>query len=84
MVTHGQLLGGQLHTHPLILPDAAADNPPAAFQKSFNLARTEDASFVNVCKHAVNAEIAVIKAEKHQELNDALRTMPDKPKGINL
>ena len=61
-----------------------ADSPSATFRNSFNLARTEDASFVDVCKHAVNVEIAVIKAAKHQELNDALRTMPDKLKGINL
>ena len=84
IVIHGRLLGGQLYTHPLILPDVDADSPRATFRNSFNLARTKDTSFVDVCKHAVNAEIAIIKAAKHRELNDALRAMPDKFQGINL
>ena len=39
---------------------------------------------MDVCKHAVNAEVALIKAQKHQELNQALCNMPEKLQGINL
>ena len=84
VVIYGQLLGGQPCTHPLILPDVNADSPTATFCDSFNLAGTKDTSFIDVCKHAVNAEIAVLEAEKHQELNNTLQAMPDKFKGINI
>ena len=47
------------------------------FSNSFNLACTEDASFINVC-------IAVLKAAEDQELNGTPRAMPNKFKGINV
>ena len=84
IVIHGQLLGGQLHTHPLILPDVDADSPRAALRNSFNLAQTRDFSFIGVCKHAVKEEIAIIEAAEHQELDDALQSVPDKLRGINI
>ena len=56
-----------------MLDDIDANEPAARFCNSFNLARTKDTLFIDVCKHAgVNAKVAALKAAKHQELNNAL------------
>ena len=69
---HGQLLGGQLHTHPQIFPDVHPDNPAATVWNSFHLVQTWDKLFIDVCKQAANEEIAHVRAKKNLELNQAL------------
>ena len=84
IVIHGRLFGGQLYTHPLILPDISPDDPKATVRNSFQLARTQDKSFIDSCKHAVEMEIAYAKAYKHQQLNDTLRNVPHLFKNVNI
>ena len=84
IVVHGHLFGGQLYTHPLIIPDLHPNDPNATMQKLFQLARAQDKSFINSCKHAVDVEIAHVKALKHQQLNQLLRNIPHMFKGVNI
>ena len=85
VVIHGRLFGGELYTHPLILPDVPSGDPKATVHNSFQLARTEDKSFINSCKHAVEMEIAYAKAFKHQQLNQlVLNEIPQMFKNVNL
>ena len=84
IIIHGRLFGGQLYTHPLILPDVDAADPTATLRNSFHRARTQDTSFIDVCKRVVNAKIANIQARKHHELNQTIRDVPDKINGIHL
>ena len=84
IVINGRLFGGQLYTHLLVLHDISPDNPKATVHNSFQLARTQDKSFIDLCKHAVEMEIAYAKAYKHRQLNETLRNVPQMFKHINI
>ena len=68
IIVHGRLFGGQLYTHPLILPDVNPNHVNATTHNSFELARTKDSQFIGACKHALDIEIAAVSYQKHKEL----------------
>ena len=76
IVLHGCLFGGQLYTHPLIIPNLHPTDPNATIRNSFQLARAQDKLFIESCKQAVDIEIAHVKALKHQQLNQSLCDIP--------
>ena len=84
IVIHSCLFGGQLYTYPLIIPDVHQSNPNATFQTLFQLAGAQDKSFIDSCKHAVNVEIAHVKALKHQQLNQLLHDVPHMFRGVSI
>ena len=72
IAVHGRLIGGQLYTHPLILPDVDSKEPHATYRNLFQLAKTKDQSFISLCEQAGDIEISTVKASKHRQLNRVL------------
>ena len=83
-VIHGCPFGGQLYTHPLIVPNIHPNDHRATLCNSFQLARTQDKSFIDSCKQAVETEIVHAKAFKHKQLNQSLCNFPQMLKDVNL
>ena len=76
IVVHGRLVGGQLYTHPLILPDMDPSEPHATFRNSFKLARSKDQSFIDLCKSVSDMHISAIRKRKHRPVSYTHLTLP--------
>ena len=75
IIIHGCLIEGQLYTHPLNLPYVHASNFKARLCNLFQLTWMQDTPFMDLCKQAVNMDMAHAKAFKHQRLNQSLQEL---------